>query len=230
MAEWRIGRGWTEDELVHRLSLLEHRDRNFAESVDEMSLETGWRRYFSEAIIGYDMSGSSTGEAFERAREAIASYEFSDPRIVIGHFKPEHDLLGRRMLLEMRAMRVLHYLGGVVIGATREDRDDERTVFGYRYDTLEGHIEEGVEWFTLTKIHKTGELRFRIEASWRPGNFPNWWSRVGFALLGHHYQRRWHELAHRRLVELIRSTDMNRDHIHGGRMAHTGPEITFSRS
>lgn len=230
MAEWRIGRGWTEAELEERLERLEGTSRNFDDPVDELTRERGWRHYHSEAVIGHDSAGSTLGEAFERGQDAIATYAFSDPRIVIGHFNPDVPLLGRHMLLEMRALRVLHYLGGVVIGATRHDEDDERTVFGFRYDTLEGHIERGMEWFTLTKIHATGELRFRIEAAWKPGQFPNWWSRVGFSVLGHHYQREWHQLAHRRMAELVRDPDFNLARIPRRRLAHTGPEITFSRS
>ncbi|MET0403850.1 MAG: DUF1990 family protein, partial [Cystobacter sp.] len=82
--------------------------------------------------------------------------------------------------------------------------DDERTVYGFSFDTLQGHVESGREWFLLSKDHRTGELRFHIRASWREGEFPNWWSYVGFELVGRRYQRAWHHLAHLRLRELLR--------------------------
>ena len=73
-----------------------------------------------------------------------------------------------------------------------------RTTSASRYDTLVGHIERGIEWFTLTRS-ADGNLHFRIEAHWQRGELPNWWSRLGFALLARRYQRMWHRQAHRRL-------------------------------
>jgi uncharacterized protein (UPF0548 family) len=92
------------------------------------------------------------------------------------------------MLLEIQVWGQ-RYLCGVVVGALSDERHPDRTVWGYRYDTLAGHLEAGAEWFLLTKDHATGEIQFRIEARWREGQFPNWWSRVGFALLARRYQR-----------------------------------------
>jgi hypothetical protein len=53
----------------------------------------------------------------------------------------------------------------------------------------------------LSKNHESGQLRFRIEAHWRLGRFPNWWSRVGFWLIG----ARLRELWRRRAVAHLRS-------------------------
>jgi hypothetical protein len=154
---------------------------------------------------------------------------FSDPGIIIAHFEPDVPLLGRPMLLEIRALRLMHYLGGGVVGATRSEQDAERTIFGFRYDTLEGHIERGVEWFLLTKLHATGEIRFRIEAAWRPGQFPNWWSRVGFNWIGPMYQKVWHRRAHALLATLVRDPDPAPDAPTSGRLVHTDLEFEFKR-
>jgi uncharacterized protein (UPF0548 family) len=43
-------------------------------------------------------------QRFERARVALANYQFSDPNIVIAHFDPALPLLGRRMLLEIQVL------------------------------------------------------------------------------------------------------------------------------
>ena len=112
-----------------------------------------------------------------RARVALAAYQFSNPDIVVAHFDPETALLHRRILLEIKVLG-LRYLCPAVVHRVR----DEGNVYGFRYDTLEGHIERGVEWFLLTK-NEVGEIRFRIEARWQRGRLPNWWSRVGFVLL-----------------------------------------------
>jgi hypothetical protein len=69
--------------------------------------------------------------------------------------------------------------------------------------TLEGHLEAGQEWFLLAKDPATGEVRFRIQARWRPGQLPTWWSYLGFHLFAPRRQRAWHRLAHLRLRRML---------------------------
>ena len=111
------------------------------------------------------------------------SEQFSVPAIVLVHFDPAEPLLWRCMLLEVQVLG-LHYLCPAVVNRVTDEAD----VFGFRYDTLEGHLERGVEWFLLTR-NDQGQIRFRIEARWQQGEFPNWWSRVGFIVLSGYYQR-----------------------------------------
>lgn len=228
MAEWRIVRGWSEAELRERLEELTALRPNFAEAADDPHATEDWTRYRSRSILGEEAPGRPQPHGiFERARTAIADYEFSDPDIVRGHFEPDAPLLGRRMLLELRAVRVLRYLAGVVVGEVRDEVDeagDDGSTFGFRYDTLEGHIEAGVEWFIVHKAHETGVVTFHIEASWRPAQFPNWWSRVGFALVGPRYQRRWHRHAHGRLYAIATGRAHPR-----GRPTLGAPEVVFER-
>jgi uncharacterized protein (UPF0548 family) len=203
VAEWRLLRGWSEAALLERLHVLAGASRNFAEPPGELARRHGWNQYRSEAVIAYEAPGAPVDDGyFERARVAIANYQFSDPAIVRAHFDPRGPLLERRMLLEISVL-FLRYLCGVVIGAVEEAQEEERTRFAFRYDTLDGHIERGAEWFILTKDHGTGRITFRIGAAWQPGDVPNWWSRLGFRLLARRYQLRWHRRAHRRLVGLI---------------------------
>lgn len=202
MADWRLLRRWSEEDLALRLRALDGLERNFDAS-EPKTLDRGWRSHNSETTVGRERAGPPEPEgAFERAREAIVRYEFSDPAIVTAHFDRSAPLEGRRMLLELKALG-LHFLAGTRVGAVREESTETETVFGYRYDTLEGHIERGWEWFLLTKSHATGDVRFRISADWQPGEFPNQWSRIGFALVGVHYQRRWVRRAHARLRHLV---------------------------
>ena len=230
MSEWRFGQGWSEAELEARLEGARQLERSFSTPLDQMTPENGWHRYFSEAVIARERPGIPEEEGpFERGREAVATYQFSDPKIVIGHFDPDTPLLGRRLLLEMRALRVLYYLSGVVVGDVRSEVEEGKTTFGFRYDTLEGHIEKGTEWFLLTKEHETGAIRFRIEAAWRPGQFPNWWSRLGFLILGPLYQKIWHHRAHTLMAKLAQQPAPHPPEPEEGHLIHTNPEITFKR-
>lgn len=229
MAELRIGHGWTNDELEERLAALRKVSANFPFEGPLSQAGTNWRRYYTEAVIGREAPGPIVhGGAFEIAKRAVAEYQFSDPGIVMGHFSPKDPVEGRTMALEIKIFG-LHYLCGVRIGAVRTTEDDEAAVWAFRYDTLEGHFEVGSEWFTLTKRKKTGEVWFRISASWRPGGFPNWWSRVGFEVFGHRYQLAWHRLAYLRLRDIVGSHGTHLVPVpYGKRLVHTGPEISSS--
>lgn len=224
MAEWRFLRGWSETELEERLRGSRRLRRNFSAAPTEMTSDRGWHAYASHAAIGREPAGEPLPDAaFRRAQDAIAAYAFSDPRIVVAHFDPDAPLEGRRMLLEIKVLG-LHYLCGTVVGAVHHGTGDGVTRFGYRYDTLEGHIETGAEWFLLSKRHGTGEVRLRIQAAWRAGDFPNWWSRLGFRLLVRRYQRAWHRLAYLRLRALVGAEGLH-PLPRRGRLIHEGPQI-----
>jgi uncharacterized protein (UPF0548 family) len=230
MAEWRFGRGWTPEELADRLERIGNRPTNFTAEYASMTPENGWNRYHSEALIAREPPGPPLQDGpFRRAEIAVANYHLSDPEIVIGHFPAGSRLLGRRILLEIKVMG-LHYLAAVLVGAVRFEGKDGCHTFAFRYDTLDGHIEKGSEWFLLTKDEETGEIRFRIEAAWQPGQFPNWWSRVGFRFVGLHYQRRWHREAHRRLFRIAHDGMPASPVIDRLGVAHAGPVVVFERT
>jgi uncharacterized protein (UPF0548 family) len=220
MAEWRLFRGWPSEALRSRMEALSGKTVNFVEAVEEdMTGERGWHHYYSEAIIS--RGGEDVDERFARAKTALATYQFSDPSIVVAHFDPVPPLLLRRVLLEIKVWGV-RYLCPALVTRVR----DEANVFGFRYDTLDGHIERGVEWFLLTKADN-GDITFRIEARWMRGEFPNWWSHLGFILLADYYQRRWHRHAHERLSLLARFGSPRRPRRDAFGLTHQGIDINF---
>lgn len=219
MAEWRLASGWSSEALRRRLDQLPNTRPNFDAVEDEMTGDRGWHHYHSEAVIARASAGA---ESFRRARSALANYEFSDPRIVVAHFDPSTPLLLRRLLLEIRIWG-LRYLCPALVTRVR----DEPNAFGFRYDTLEGHVERGMEWFLLTK-DDAGDIRFRIEARWQRGEFPNWWSRVGFIVLSGYYQRRWHRKAHQRISMLAQYGSTRRPPRDASGLTHQGVEVAFT--
>jgi uncharacterized protein (UPF0548 family) len=219
MAEWRLLRGWSAEELRARVEAIETAGRNFDAEEEQMTGETGWSHYSSDAVIARELEGT---DRFERARVGLRHYQFSHPRIVMAHFDPDAPLLSRRMLLEIQVLG-LHYLCPALVSRVR----DEPSVYGFRYDTLVGHIESGMEWFLLTKDAR-GDIRFRIEARWRHGDFPNWWSRVGFMLLSGPYQRHWHREAHRRLSLLAHYGSTSRPPRDRAGLTHQGVDVNFT--
>jgi len=230
MAEWRLFRGWSKKELEDRLGRVGERPKNFSASWPAMTVNRGWNHYLSKAVIARESPGKPLEAGpFRRAEVAIASFQFSNPTIVVAHFDADSRLLGRRMLLEMKALRSIHFLASVVVDEVRFEQQDGCHTFGYRYDTLDGHIEQGSEWFLLTKDIETGEVSFKIEAAWKPGQFPNWWSRVGFRWLGAYYQRRWHQDAHWRLWGIAHGGMTANPPVDDRGIAHAGPAVVFER-
>lgn len=204
MAAWRFGRGWCEKALKGYLADLAHQPVSFRAPVSEMTPENGWKVDGAEAVLGMEPPGPPVPDGlFQHARQGLINYDFSDPRIVVGHFDPHTPFVGRNMLLEIKVMG-LRFLNGVRVHSVCDGSDGRATLFGFRYDTLAGHVESGCEWFLLTKEHSNGQVSFKIEAHWKLGSFPNWWSRLGFRLLGEHYRNRWRDHAPHRLRELAR--------------------------
>jgi uncharacterized protein (UPF0548 family) len=201
----RLGTGWTAAELVEQLERLRGLERNFEErSEDEMTRVGGWRTRRSEALVARESPGRPLRAGpFAKARDAITGFAFSDPSIVRAHFDAREPLIGRRMLLDLQAVG-MHILCGTIVAQVRDEVGEHHSAFGFRYDTLQGHPERGVEWFVITKDHATGELRFVISSRWRDAEFPNWWSHAGFLALAPHYRRLWLRRAHERLAKLIR--------------------------
>lgn len=224
MAEWRIGRGWTEEELSERLHSIENAPRNFDElSLAEMTRERGYQPEHSESLVGHEAPGAPIEDGvFDRARWVLRHYAFSDPTIVEGHYEPQASLLNRYMLLELKPCGI-HYLCPVQVSDVTEHSSPTETVFGFRYDTLRGHLERGSEWFVVTKDHADGAVRLRIESRWQEGEFPNVWSAIGFSLLAPAYRQVWLRRAHERVRALVQTTPS----VHrGGRLLHVGQATT----
>ena len=220
MTEWRLLSGWTSEELRQRVERLASAEMNFTAVEGEMTGEHGWHHYHSDAVIAREPPDADV--CFERARVALANYQFSDPNIVVAHFDPKGSLLGRRILLEIKVWG-LRYLCAALVTDVR----NEPGVYGFRYDTLRGHIERGMEWFLLRK-DADGAIRFRIEARWQRAEMPNWWSRAGFAILSGYYQRKWHRRAHHLMSLLAHYGSTQRPPRDAAGLTHQGVDVTFT--
>jgi uncharacterized protein (UPF0548 family) len=207
-SEWRFLAGWSPDEIAQRLEDLRERPRNFAaDALGELEAGTAGGVEDETMHIADEAVGPpAAGGIYERAMGHVYNYGFSDPSIVEGHFDAHAELLGRRMLLELKVLG-LHYLCGVVVSDVRSSVGADESVFGFRYDTLEGHIERGAEWFRLSKDHVSGAVRFSIQSWWCEGDMPNWWSAFGFKVLAPIYRRRWIRRAGVRLRDAVTRRD-----------------------
>lgn len=224
MARWKFLLPWREAELQSELDSLTSRSFNYNAPPEAMTEANGWMVDGSDDVIGHEPPGPPLEDGlFARARQGLKNYDFSDPLIVTGHFDPSKPFVGRNMVLEIKVLG-LRYLCGVRVHGVREESDENHTIFGFRYDTLQGHMEQGYEWFLLTKNHQTGEVWFKIEAHWQMSAFPNWWSRVGFHLIGERFRSLWRHRAPQRLSALAHQP-VTEAIAEQGKLAHRGDVI-----
>jgi uncharacterized protein (UPF0548 family) len=97
----------------------------------------------------------------------------------------------------------LRFLGGVRVHTVRDEANDARTSFGFRYDTLEGHFEQGEMAYEVWKWRDTGEVEFHIHAVSRTADAGPPLLRLGFRLFGRRPQLRFYRRACERMAELV---------------------------
>lgn len=128
--------------------------------------------------------------SFELAKRLIRSYEFADPSIVRAYYDPTQPLLGRNMVLRLRALGIVQVLVGVrvleVIDERRTVDERQACVWGWRYGTLQGHLEMGEMSWEVWKWTDSGEIDFRVHAVSQEAQIANPVIRLGFRLVGPH--------------------------------------------
>jgi uncharacterized protein (UPF0548 family) len=144
--------------------------------------------------------------SFDIARRIARNYDFAEPSIVEARFDHEQPLEERDMLL------VLHFYGlrfnvGVRVGDVydrTEEVDGRRAhVWGWNYQTLEGHLERGQMDWQVWEWLDTGEVEFRIRAFSQPAGAGNPLVRLGFRIFGRREQLRFLRLTSERMARLV---------------------------
>jgi uncharacterized protein (UPF0548 family) len=144
--------------------------------------------------------------SWEIAGRLISGYEFADPSLVRAYYDQDTRLLGREMVLELRALNLISVHVGVrVVEVHDEVRTiDGRTVsvFGWSYRTLRGHVERGQMTWQVFKWQDTGAVEFRVHAVSRPAPIRNPVIQLGFLLLRGHERRTFLQSTDYRMREL----------------------------
>ena len=134
-------------------------------------------------------------------------------------------LEGRDMLLELRFL-CFRTFGGCRVGRlTDEQRDvDGRPVqvWGWPYQTLEGHIEQGEMSWEVWKWLDTGDVEFRVHSYSRMVGSRKPFTMAGVWLFGQRERRRYLTSACRRMSELTAQA-LRGEHPAGGEARTAGP-------
>lgn len=154
----------------------------------------GWNIDKHSAAIGRESPGPpSENGPFARAKEAIRSYQFPDPKLISALYDPEQELAGRNMLMKARFAGITFFFGVRITRVIDERKKDESgaeiQAWGYAYRTLKGHFEIGEITFEVWKNLGSGEVSFHIEAYSKPDRIPNLFHRLGFKVFGRPLQR-----------------------------------------
>jgi uncharacterized protein (UPF0548 family) len=187
---------------------LRHREVNYdpAAAPFEGHIEGHWHVDAGETFIGREPPGSPVPDGvFARACHLVSCYEFSDPRIVQAVYRADDELLGRDMLLEGRFYGMRFYFG-VRVSAVHDERRDSGSraeqLWGWSYQTLRGHLEQGELAYQVIKNLDSGEVRFRVVGYSRMAPIGNPVVRMGFLLFGRRIQRRFYRRIQQRMRTL----------------------------
>lgn len=178
--------------------------------------EGHWHVDSAQTVIGREPPGPPVpGGPWQTACLLVRRYEFSDPAILRAVYRPGDELLGRDMLLEGRFYGLRFHLGVRVTRVIDETRGPT-AVWGWSYQTLEGHLEQGRLTYEVLKNTSSGEVAFRVSGYSRRAPIPNPVIRWGFQLFGRWTQVRFYASVQRRMRRLVQAAQ------HGG----ARPELT----
>ena len=104
-------------------------------------------------------------------------------------YRADSALLNREMLMEGHFFGLRFYFGVRITHVVDETRGHER-VWGWGYETLRGHLEQGRINFEVIKNLATGAVGFRVAGYARPARLPDPLVRLGFSVFGRWKQQR----------------------------------------
>ena len=170
----------------------------------ELTEANGWRVDSYEAELPSEPPGPPLDDgSFAIARSVVQDYSFVDPGLIRGYYDPSAPLLGRVMLLKVTVFGAFKFEFGVRVNKVIDEERGEESIWGYAYQTLQGHFEMGEITFEVAKNRKSGRVLFRINAYSKLGAIRNLVYRVGARLFARRLQLRYAEYALKRLPEMV---------------------------
>lgn len=178
-----------------------------------VAVEGHWHVDSDATVLGDEGRGPPEhGGVWATACRLVSEYEFADARVLRGAYRRGSELLGRNMLLEARFFGLRFYVGVRITGVLDQERDTgdglER-VWGWSYQTLEGHLEQGRLGYEVIKNLGTGRVTFRVAGYSRPAPIENPVIRLGFRLFGRWTQERFYRNIQARMADLVRRAQLD---------------------
>jgi len=190
---------------------LRHRGINYdpARAPQDGRADGHWHVDSADMVLGQEAPGEPVpGGIWEMGCTLVRQYEFAEPRILRAAYRGGSELEGRDMLLEGRFYGLRFYLGvriTRVIDETRDNGAGPQRVWGWSYQTLDGHLEQGRLNYEVIKNMGTGRVIFRVSGYSRMAPIPNLFIHLGFLLFGRWTQRRFYQAIQRRVRNLVQA-------------------------
>jgi len=190
-----------------RLAALARLPVNFdADRAGTYTPENGWHVNDMVEALPNEASGPPVdGGSWQVARRLMLDYQLADPAVVRAVYRGDVPLPGRDMLLKISFLGLRIHVG-VRVGEVYEDtcEVDGRPVeiFGWSYETLEGHFEQGQMSYEVWKWTDTGDVAFRTHAYSRRAEHGPRLLLLGFRVFGRIEQLRFYRAACRRARRL----------------------------
>lgn len=186
------------------------RQRHLAVNVDDDEVDETWHHDEVRTALGVEPPGPPAPDGvWETACRLVTAYEFSDPRIVRGVYDAGQPLLGRDLLLEGRFAVLRFYMGVRITRVIDEHRRSgsgtsaEDRVWGWAYETLEGHLERGRMSYEVIKHQGNGEVEFVVRGFSRAAETVGPLTTLGWRLFGRRTQLRFYRSCLHRLSTLV---------------------------
>jgi uncharacterized protein (UPF0548 family) len=201
-------------EVAPQLERLRHLDPNFepAELPDVAS--RAWHIDDYRHPLPPEPPGEPVPDgSFETAKRLLRDYEFADPRRIRAYYWADAPLRGRDMLLEIRYLLFRVRVGVRISEVFDEVRDVAQRaarVWGWAYQTLDGHLERGQMDYELWKWLDTGEVQYRIHAVSEIAEIDNPILLLGFRLVGRREQVQFARRCAQRMERLV-SLNLSRE-------------------
>lgn len=181
--------------------LAEQRQRRV--NFDATEVDDSWHHDESRARLGTEAPGEpEPNGVWQTACRLVAAYEMADPLLIRAVYDPSAPLHGRDMLLEGRFVVLRFYMGVRITDVTDERRDDTK-VWGWAYETLEGHLERGRMSYEVVKDESSGDVDLVITAYSKGSPSLGPVTRLGWKLFGRQAQVRFYRECGRRLARQV---------------------------
>lgn len=184
------------------LDALAQRPVNFRE--DELG-GPGWHHDVVRRPLDAERPGApEPGGSFELACRLVREYEFAAPEIIRAVYRASSPLLGRNILLEGRFFGLRFIMGTRVTEVTDTVRHEgTERVWGWAYDTLEGHLERGRMSYEVVKHLPSGRVEFVIAGVSQRAPTLGLVLRAGWAVFGRATQLRFYRRCGEQLAALV---------------------------
>lgn len=171
---------------------------------DPAEVDESWHHDEHRFLLGEEEPGAPEPRGlWETACRLVASYEMADPRTIRAVYDPATALAGRDLLLEGRFLALRFYMGVRITDVLDERRGDER-VWGWAYETLDGHIERGRMSYEVVKDERSGRVDLVIRAYSQGAPTLGPITGLGWKLFGRRTQLRFYRECGRRLGRFAR--------------------------